>query len=218
MGISSFTEAYEAWRQRLRACQNCALAETRTQVVTNGAPPSMLTEVADSYGDCHCPVFLLGEAPGGQEDLKGIPFCGQAGGILNSFLQLAELDRQQVYISNMVKCRPVKPSNNGRYGSYANRKPTQKEIRACAPWLREELALIRPRLLVTLGNVPLSFILGKNAVIGEAHGKKFWSDDYQVSVYPLYHPAALLYDRSKQAAYEEDVVRLGAFCKGLDIE
>jgi uracil-DNA glycosylase family 4 len=192
---------YALWRCQVERCEKCSLSETRTQVVVSRekSPKNDKT------------VFLLGEAPGGNEDLEGIPFCGQAGSILQEFLELSGLSEQELYIGNVVKCRPVKPSKRGRYGNYANRKPTSKEMKSCVPWLIEELKLVEPKVLVTLGNVPLSFVLGKNLPIGNYHGKEFFSERLGLWVFPLYHPAALIYDRSKRQSYEEDVKKLKKF-------
>ncbi|MGI5825612.1 MAG: uracil-DNA glycosylase [Bacillota bacterium] len=194
---------YTLWRCEVVKCQKCSLAETRTQVVVS-REKCLKNEKK---------VFLLGEAPGGNEDLEGIPFCGQAGGILQEFLRLSGLSESEIYIGNVVKCRPVKPSKRGRYGNYANRKPTSGEMKTCIPWLREELKLVEPKILVTLGNVPLSFVLGKSRPIGDYHGKEFYSEELGLWVFPLYHPAALIYDRNKRQAYEEDVCRLKDFIK-----
>ena len=199
------TKEYALWREEVTQCRKCSLAETRTQVVVS-REKELLNEKK---------VFLLGEAPGGNEDLEGIPFCGQAGSILQEFLELSALSESEIYIGNVVKCRPVKPSKRGRYGNFANRKPTSEEMKTCIPWLRQELELIQPKVLVTLGNVPLSFVLGKSRPIGEYHGKEFFAEALNLWVFPLYHPAALIYDRSKRASYEADVHKLGDFVNGL---
>ncbi len=193
---------FPVWREALRECRRCSLCETRTQAVAGEYRKDPL-------------IFMLGEAPGGREDQEGRPFCGQAGGILDDFLRLADLKREEVYISNVVKCRPTRPSNKGIYGNYANRKPTLDEIKTCSPWLELELQLLRPKLLVTLGGVPLSYVVGKNASVGQYHGKVFVWEKYNLPVYPLYHPAALIYDASKKTAYENDVQNLGLMCKEL---
>lgn len=193
---------FATWLAALKQCRRCRLCETRTQAV------------AGEYREKPM-VFMLGEAPGGREDQEGRPFCGQAGGILDDFLRLAGLKREEVYISNVVKCRPTRPSSRGIYGSYANRKPTPDEIKTCSPWLELELRLLSPKLLVTLGGVPLSYVMGESAAVGRYHGQAFYWRTHNVWVYPLYHPAALIYDASKKAAYEQDVRNLGEFCREL---
>ena len=193
-------ETFEAFCEELYACTKCGLCQTRTNVVHG-----------DFRSDCR--VFLLGEAPGGSEDQTGRPFTGQAGDILTEFLHLADLQREDVYISNVVKCRPTKPSNYGRYGNYANRKPTSEEVATCSPWFAKELSIIAPTVLVTLGAVPLSHIVGRAVPIGKAHGMLFQSKNFNLPVFPLYHPAAVIYDQSKKVDYEKDVKRLGNWLK-----
>ncbi len=193
-------ELFDTFCAELYQCNKCGICKTRTNVV---------------HGDFRedCRVFLLGEAPGGSEDQTGRPFTGQTGGILTEFLNLAGLQRGNVYISNVVKCRPTKPSNHGRYGNYANRKPTAEEIASCAPWFAKELEIIAPTVLVTLGAVPLSHIVGRQVPIGKAHGMLFLSKNFNLPVFPLYHPAAVIYDQSKKTAYEQDIKRLGKWLK-----
>lgn len=193
---------FPTWLAALKQCRRCALCETRTQAVAGEYRENPL-------------IFMLGEAPGGREDQEGVPFCGQAGAILDDFLALARLKRDEVYISNVVKCRPTRPSKRGIYGDYANRKPTADEIKTCAPWLELELKLLQPKLLVTLGGVPLSYVMGANSAVGKFHGKAFYWRRLGIWVYPLYHPAALIYDASKKAAYEQDVRNLGELCREL---
>jgi len=183
------------FRQQLQGCRRCRLAETRQQPVCDSGP-------------LPCPVFLLGEAPGGDEDRSGLPFTGQAGKELDSFLLTIGLDRQQLYIGNTVKCRPVRPSSRGRYGNFANRPPSTSEIKACAGWLEEEINLVQPRVVVTLGGVPLARVLGRPEKIGDWHGRPFHSGIIHRPVFPLYHPAAVIYDRSKKASYLEDLQAL----------
>jgi len=189
---------YAEWRSTVKACTRCGLCETRTQVV--------VSRHADPQAEIK--VFLLGEAPGGNEDIEGIPFCGQAGKILDEFLEQTGLKDEELYIGNTVKCRPTAPSARGRYGDYKNRKPKAGEIKSCSQWLDEELELVKPKLLVTLGNVPLTRILGPGHKIGDHHGKLFTDEKTGLKVFPLYHPAALIYDRKKTADYEADIKTL----------
>ena len=197
--------SYAEWLKTVKGCERCDLKNTRTQVVVS-RHPEPASEIK---------VFLLGEAPGGAEDLSGVPFCGQAGQILTDFLNQTGLKDEEVYIGNVVKCRPTKPSTRGRYGNFKNRKPTAAEIRCCSQWLKTELQLIKPKVLVPLGNVPLSFVLGKNQPIGEYHGRKFFCQALGLTVFPLYHPAALIYDRQKAAAYQNDINQLKDFLQSI---
>lgn len=189
---------FTTFKNEIKKCEGCSLCGTRTTVVLGDFQPK-------------AKIMLIGEAPGGKEDLEGKPFCGQAGEILHDLLKLADLKLEDVYISNTVKCRPTKPSKSGRYGDFANRKPLKPEINACAKWLDTEIEIIKPKILVTLGAVPLARLLGKTVKMQDYHGKMLEVGNMQI--FPLYHPAALIYDRSKTPAYEEDVKFLGELCK-----
>jgi DNA polymerase len=130
------------------------------------------------------------------EDLKGEPFVGQAGQFLDRLLASVGLTRQEVYITNVVKCRPVRGAP-----PYENRPPNAEEIAACAPWLDQQLALIQPKLIVTLGRYAMeAFLPGKK--ISEVHGKLFSRGD-QI-VLPLYHPAVALYRADQKETLIED--------------
>ena len=157
-------------------------------------------------GPLRARIALIGEAPGEQESLQGRPFVGKAGKNLDEFLALSGMNRAEMYITNTVKYRPVKRS---AAGNTVNRAPTQEEISLGLPFLRRELALVDPEVVVTLGNVPLRALLGRQATIGALHGQ--WQIWEGRRLYPLYHPASIIYNRALKGVYEEDVVRLGAF-------
>lgn len=148
-------------------------------------------------------LMLIGEAPGEQETLQGRPFVGKAGKNLDEFLDLAGLDRDQLYVSNTVKFRPTRLSAAGRT---VNRPPTQEEIRLFLPWLKREIEMVNPECLVTLGNVPLRALCGRGETIGEAHGA-FLSFEGR-PLYPMYHPASIIYNPSLREVYKDDVKRL----------
>ena len=158
------------------------------------------------FGEGRVPsrVALIGEAPGPQETLEGRPFVGKAGKILDEFLALSGIRREDVYITNTVKFRPTRQS---AAGNTVNRAPSQEEIRLCLPFLKRELALVRPEVIVTLGNVPLKALMGRQAVIGDMHGA--WLQWEGTKLYPLYHPASIIYNRALRPVYELDVARLG---------
>ncbi len=157
-------------------------------------------------GPLRARIALIGEAPGEQESLQGRPFVGKAGKNLDEFLALSGMNRAEMYITNTVKYRPVKRS---QAGNTVNRAPTQEEISLGLPFLRRELALVDPEVVVTLGNVPLRALMGRSATIGALHGQ--WQTWEGRRLYPLYHPASIIYNRALKGVYEEDVVRLGAF-------
>ncbi len=146
------------------------------------------------------PIMLIGEAPGEQETLAGRPFVGKAGKNLDRFLELTGFDRAQLYISNAVKFRPTKKSDAGRL---VNRAPTREEVALFLPWLKKEIELVDPGCVVTLGNTSLKALLGPKAAIAEHHGR-FVRFDGRV-LFPIYHPAALIYNRSLGEVYERDL-------------
>lgn len=155
-------------------------------------------------GSFHSRLMMIGEAPGEQETLKGRPFVGKAGKNLDEFLQMSGLKREEIYITNTVKFRPTKRSDAGRL---VNRPPTREEIALFLPWLKREIALVAPKCIATLGNVPLKALAGDKAVIGDVHGQLLECEGRVL--YPLYHPASLIYNPSLRGVYAEDVKRLG---------
>ena len=155
----------------------------------------------------HPPIMLIGEAPGEQETLQGRPFVGKAGKNLDAFLEVVGLNREDIYISNVVKIRPTKVSEKGRV---SNRPPNKEELALFTPYLYEEILLVRPAMIVTLGNVALKALLGKNAVIGAYHGRVTRAEvqGQAFEVFPLYHPASIIYNRSLTEVYREDLLKL----------
>ena len=169
-------------------CRRCALCEGRTNVVPG-------------FGNPAARVMLVGEAPGKNEDLQGRPFVGAAGHYLTDLLALAGLSRDEVFIANVLKCRP--PSN---------RDPHPDEIVTCTPYLRDQVRAIGPEFLVTMGNFSTKFILKTERGITRLHGQVTMAGRFKV--FPVYHPAAALYDPTKQVASEADFRRLGELLKG----
>ena len=146
-------------------------------------------------------LMLIGEAPGEQEVLLRRPFVGKAGKNLDAFLEVIGVERNNIYITNTVKLRLTKTSKKGRI---SNRPPTRKEQEAFIPWLMAEVDCVSPRILVTLGNTPLRSLLGKDISIGDYHGKAI---RYKIGldIFPLYHPAAVIYNRTLMDTYQEDL-------------
>ena len=156
-------------------------------------------------------VMLIGEAPGEQETLMGRPFVGKAGKNLDEFLELAGIDRSELYVSNTVKFRPTRISDAGRT---VNRPPTQEEVRLFLPWLKREIALVNPECVVTLGNVPLRALSeDRKTVIGDVHGT--FLDCGGLRVYPMYHPASMIYNPSLKEVYRADVLRLSGWLREI---
>lgn len=156
------------------------------------------------------PVMLIGEAPGEQESLQGRPFVGKAGRNLDAFLEAAGMDRGALYVTNAVKFRPTKLSAAGRT---VNRPPTQEEVSLFLPWLTREIELVDPRCVVTLGNVPLRALAGRGRAIGEVHGT--FMDLGERKLFPMYHPASIIYNPAIKALYLEDIERFAGWYRTL---
>jgi DNA polymerase len=156
----------------IRSCQKCVLSVTRTQAVPGVGSP-------------HTDIMFVGEGPGANEDIKGEPFVGAAGQLLDKLLAMIGLDRQKVYITNIVKCRPPQ-----------NRTPQPDEIKICKPFLDAQIALIRPKMIVTLGSPATTTLLGRQVSMGSIHGKMEVRDG--IRFFPTYHPAAYLHKRSPE--------------------
>lgn len=167
----------------LEGCRRCSLSETRTTIVFG-------------VGNPHAEVMFVGEAPGKQEDLGAEPFIGAAGKYLNKLLALAGLEREEIYIANVLKCRPPE-----------NRDPRPEEIEVCTPFLRDQVRAINPEILVTLGNFATRFILKTDRGITTLRGRVHITGRF--SVLPIFHPAAAIYDRSKEPIMEADFALLG---------
>ena len=148
-------------------------------------------------------VMLIGEAPGEQETLKRRPLVGKAGKNLDEFLEIAQIDRAELYVTNVVKFRPTRVSKAGRI---VNRPPTKEEIALFKPFLMREIEIVQPRYIVTLGNVPLQALTDSKAAIGSVHGRILRRENMQI--YPMYHPASMIYNRSLREVYVSDVLRL----------
>lgn len=157
-------------------------------------------------GDPQAKICMVGEAPGEQETLLQRPFVGKAGKNLDEFLELTNLKRPQLFITNVVKFRPVKISEKGRA---SNRPPTKEEIALWTPWLLKELAIVQPAYIVTLGNVPLHALTGEKTPIGQAHGKLWETEIAGAKLFALYHPASIIYNRALAQTYIDDIRTFG---------
>ncbi|QZY55032.1 uracil-DNA glycosylase [Crassaminicella profunda] len=169
-------------------------------------------EIVLGNGSVHSTMILIGEAPGAKEVEAKLPFVGQAGKHLEEFLNILELDRKELYITNTVKFRPTRISS--KTGGKINRAPSKKEIESFKEYLFDEIDMIGPKVIVTLGNVPLKTIIGnENAKIGDLHGKndKVNIKNREYNLFPLYHPAAVIYRRELKEVYMEDLKKLKNF-------
>lgn len=150
------------------------------------------------------PLMLIGEAPGETEVIKRRPFVGKAGKNLDEFLALMEMRREDIFISNVVK---IRPTDVGPTGRLRNRAPGKEELALFTPWLMKEIALVQPRVLVTLGNVPLKALVNPKITIGDCHGT-FLESRAGIPLFALYHPASIIYRRALLPVYEGDVLAL----------
>ncbi len=176
----------QAYAQSVAGCTRCRLSQGRTQVVFGSGNPK-----AD--------LMFVGEAPGFHEDKQGVPFVGQAGKLLERLLAGIGLQRSDVYIANVLKCRPP-----------GNRDPQPDEIEACESHLFRQIELIEPRIVATLGNFATKLLSGRPLGITRVHGQEQEATlgSRTVVLYPLYHPAAALYTPAMLKVLESDFARL----------
>lgn len=164
-------------------------------------------------GNKKADIMLIGEAPGEKEEEMGRPFVGQAGKNLDEFLSLLSLKRDEIYITNVVKIRPYKINEKTKRKS--NRPPNSKEVEMSVETLKKEIQIISPKIIVTLGNIPLRVILmDKKATIGEYHGKAIRLDKFVL--FPLYHPASIIYNRELKQIYYDDILKLKDYIKNRE--
>ena len=176
----------EAYGESAAGCTRCRLSQGRTQVVFGAGSPSAA-------------LMFVGEAPGFHEDRQGLPFVGQAGKLLEKLLAQIGLARDDVYIANVLKCRPP-----------GNRDPQPDEIEACESHLFRQIELIQPTVVATLGNFATKLLSGRPLGITKVHGQeqKTTIGGRSVLLYPLYHPAAALYTPAMLKVLESDFARL----------
>ena len=173
---------YDNWEQleeECKQCKKCRLCQTRNNVVFG-------------VGNKESDLMFIGEGPGADEDIQGEPFVGKAGKLMDMAFDVVGLKREEVYIANIVKCRP--PSN---------RNPEDDESMTCLNYLRNQVILIKPKIIVLLGNVALKNILGKDYGITASRGK--WIEKKGILYLPTWHPAALLRDESKKIDFINDL-------------
>ena len=173
---------WEELEQTCQQCQKCSLGQTRTNLVFGD-------------GSREAEVLFVGEGPGEQEDLSGVPFVGRGGKLLDDMLGAIGLDRRNIYIANIVKCRPPH-----------NRDPLTVEEDACIGYLRNQVALLRPKIIVCLGRIAAQRIIGGDFKISQDHGK--WQEKSGVLMMALYHPAALLRDPRRRPETFDDLKAL----------
>ncbi|MDD2352845.1 MAG: uracil-DNA glycosylase [Candidatus Caldatribacteriota bacterium] len=153
--------------EEIKACQKCPLYSTRHNAVPG-------------EGNYKSPVIFIGEAPGEVEDLQGKPFVGKAGKLFTKILESVQINRKDVFITNILKCRPP-----------GNRNPNKSEEETCFPYLESQIALIKPKIIVTLGNIPTKYLLNSQNGISKVRGQWFdWIGG--IKIFPMFHPSYLL--------------------------
>lgn len=169
-------------------CQRCPLATGRTNAVFG-------------TGDPHAPCMIIGEAPGADEDARGEPFVGRAGRLLNAMLRAMGLSRDAVYIANIIKCRPPK-----------NRDPRPEEMAACSPYLRRQITLIEPRVILAVGRIAAQHLVGSSIAIGRMRGQSYVYENAdngaRIPLVVTYHPAYLLRSPLEKRKSWEDLKRV----------
>lgn len=173
---------YDNWEEieaECKNCKKCKLCNNRTNVVIG-------------VGNRNADLMFIGEGPGADEDREGVPFVGKAGKLMNKAFEGIGINREEVYIANVVKCRPP-----------GNRNPEKDEADACLDYLRSQVILVQPKIVVLLGSVALKNILGEEYGITASRGK--WIERKQIKYMPTWHPAALLRDENKKIDFWQDL-------------
>lgn len=173
---------YDNWEELencVKNCRKCRLCEKRNNVVFG-------------VGNKNADMMFIGEGPGADEDMQGEPFVGKAGKLMNMAFKMLGINREEVYIANIVKCRPPQ-----------NRNPQDDEAEACLNYLRNQVILVKPKIIVLLGSVALKNILGKEYGITASRGK--WVEKKGILYMPIWHPAALLRDENKKIDFVKDL-------------
>lgn len=173
---------WEELTEVISHCTKCSLSQERTNVVIGA-------------GDKNADILVVGEGPGKNEDLQGEPFVGKAGQLLDKILAAIELSREEVYITNIVKCRPP-----------GNRNPLAEEQNLCLPYLRQQFLLIKPKIILCLGRIAAQAIIESDFKITKQHGS--WHERKGIFMIATYHPAALLRDPSRKRKTWEDMQKL----------
>lgn len=172
-------ETWEELEESIKGCNKCKLCKTRQNIVFG-------------VGNKNADIMFIGEGPGADEDRLGEPFVGRAGKLMNMAFQAIGLKRNEVYIANIVKCRPP-----------ANRNPEEDEAFSCLNYLRNQVMLVKPKIIVLLGSVALKNILGNEYGITASRGK--WVEKKGIRYMPTWHPAALLRDETKKIDFINDL-------------
>ena len=180
-------DSWEELEESIKGCEKCKLCKGRKNIVFG-------------VGNKNAKVMFIGEGPGADEDTQGEPFVGKAGKLMNLAFQTLGIKREEVYIGNIVKCRPPN-----------NRDPEEDEVVSCIGYLRNQVMLVKPQVIVLLGRIALQNILGKDLKITSARGN--WIDKKGIKYMPTWHPAALLRDERKKIDFINDLQKVVDYFK-----
>jgi DNA polymerase len=181
------TEGWDKLKQEVAACTQCSLCITRTQTVFG-------------VGNAHAQLMIIGEAPGANEDRLGEPFVGRAGQLLDAMLAAIDLSRQDVYICNILKCRPPN-----------NRDPAPEEVAKCTPFLERQIDWVQPKLILALGRIAAHYLLGVDTPLGRLRGQSLKFGQHPATLLVTYHPAYLLRNPADKAKAYQDFQRVQAY-------
>lgn len=176
---------YQNWEELESACNKCTKCKLCAQ----------RKNVVIGTGNKQAKIMFIGEGPGADEDIQGIPFVGKAGQLMNKALQGLGIKREEIYIANIVKCRPPQ-----------NRNPEKEEAQACKEYLDTQIQLVNPEIIVLLGSVALKNVLGEEYGITTSRGK--WFEKDEIKILPTFHPAALLRDDTKKIYFWQDLKQI----------
>ena len=183
---------WEELEKQVKDCKKCKLCMNRTNVVFG-------------VGNKNAKIMMIGEGPGADEDMQGKPFVGKAGQLMDKAFQALEISRENIYIANVVKCRPPQ-----------NRVPERDEAEACLNYLRNQVILVKPKIIVLLSSTALKNILGEEYGITASRGK--WVEKKEILYMPTWHPAALLRDENKKIDFYRDLKEVTKKAQELSIE
>ncbi len=179
-GEGSDESFWQNLQQTVANCQLCSLHKTRKQAVFG-------------VGDVDADLVIVGEAPGANEDRQGEPFVGRAGQLLNLMLEAIDLHREQVFIGNVLKCRPPQ-----------NRDPSPAEVKCCTPYLEQQLGFLKPKVILAVGRIAAHYLLGIERPLSRLRGQQFSFGEHNIPLIITYHPAYLLRNpRDKRKAYND---------------
>ncbi len=185
-------KTWDELEAEIKGCKKCKLCQNRTNIVIED-------------GNRNADVMLIGEGPGADEDRQGVPFVGRAGQLMNKAFEGLGIDRSKLYIANIVKCRPPN-----------NRVPQEDEAQACLDYLRNQVLLVSPKIIVLMGSTALKNILGAEHKITTSRGS--WIEKKGILYMPTWHPAALLRDDTKKIDFWHDFEKIIAKCDELQID